>query len=249
MRTWQDNAAEFAALDEGEGWPFARLVACSVEKNIGNGGNPSVTRVTDAGKVSARAFAEAAGTTTPRVLRYLDGWANAAKKRLVRAPSRLTPDDVDTPYPTKPQHSWLDDSKPGKPLRFVDAKAVHVGGRPRDAQPEAAATIIERRGPEAVVEAMTPKQREEMAKAIDTKRLADAVIGVGGNDPALGPEPMPYELHVEAQRIGGVLHGVTSRVNGLRKRAEPDQWDDLVAIIEPDVTRLTRALFGEVTVP
>lgn len=58
-RTWKDNADEFALLDAGEGWPFARLVACSVEKGKGNGRPPkTVTRVTVSGKVSAHEFPE-----------------------------------------------------------------------------------------------------------------------------------------------------------------------------------------------
>jgi hypothetical protein len=161
-------------------------------------------------------------------------------KRLFRAASRLTPDDTDTPYPTDPQHSWLDESGA---LRYVDTKARPSGGRPRDAQPEAAATIIERRGPEAVVEAMTPAQRRDMQAALEDRRLSDAVTSAGGHDPALGPEPMPHELDVEADRIGARIHHAADDIHQLRRRAEADQWPRLVAIIEPRITRLTRALF------
>ncbi len=75
-RTWKDNAAEFAALDQGVGWPFAILVACSVEK-----GNTAHRSCRDhAMKTSAREFAEEAGTSKDRVLRYLAAWQEAARR-------------------------------------------------------------------------------------------------------------------------------------------------------------------------
>lgn len=92
-RTWEDNAREYAELSQGEGWPFAVLVACSVEN--GGRGNPKVTGVTLAdGKVSATRFAEAAETSVPRVLRYLEAWGAAAADDLVPASSSLKPGDV-----------------------------------------------------------------------------------------------------------------------------------------------------------
>lgn len=225
-RTWQDNAAEFAALDEGEGWPFARLVACSVEKDNGNG-NRNVRNTS--GKVSAREFAEAAGTSAPRVLRYLDGWDNAARKRLVKAASRLTPDDVDTPYPTDPAKSWLDDKRA---LRYVDTKATNVGGRPRDAKPEDAVTIIERRGPDAVAEQMTSQQRKEMAEALKAAQWEDhrkAVTRAGGQDPNLGPVQSGMEDMQEAMAINGVLLTAALRIQALHDDSDPDRWGEVLA--------------------
>jgi len=43
-------------------------------------------------KVSAREFAELAGTTAPRVLRYLGAWDAAARDGLVPPAADLTPD-------------------------------------------------------------------------------------------------------------------------------------------------------------
>src|SRR5690625_1517719 len=90
------NASEFAKLDRGEGWPFALLVACSVEKGKDRGGDRKSsnqfadrrigqqgkadlgTTVPKFQKVSANKFAEQAGTSRPRVSRFLDAWHKAA---------------------------------------------------------------------------------------------------------------------------------------------------------------------------
>lgn len=53
--TWEQNAARFAELDTGEGWPFALLVACSVEKGAGQGAR-NFSAVAEKSKVSAVAF-------------------------------------------------------------------------------------------------------------------------------------------------------------------------------------------------
>lgn len=100
-RTWQDNAIEFAALDRGEGWQFAILVACSVEKR-GHGGD---RRSTDDRrlKVSAAEFARLAGTGDTRVARYLDAWQDAAAKGWVPDAGTLSPADArDLVVPDKP---------------------------------------------------------------------------------------------------------------------------------------------------
>lgn len=247
-RTWEDNAAEFAALDEGEGWPFARLVACSVEKGVGGRGNTGVSRTRNSGKVSANEFATVACTSADRVLRYLEGWQTATKKRLVKGASTLTPNDTDTPIPTDPQYSWLDEDKS---LRYVETKTRPTGGRPRDAQPEAAVTIIERRGPEAVVEKMTPQQRRDMQAALQQQThqdFDDTVRDLGGTEPDLGPEPFPSDLAAEADRIGARIAACATDIEALMGRAEPDQRPEIVAIMDPRMIRLTRALYGEVTV-
>lgn len=101
-RTWEDNADELARMDDGEGWPFARLVACSVEP--GQGG-PTVARATV--KATANQFAKRWGTAATRVMRYLRGWQLAAEAGLVIPANELTPDDVNTPYPTEAKNSWL----------------------------------------------------------------------------------------------------------------------------------------------
>jgi hypothetical protein len=99
-RTWQDNAEEFAALDQGEGWPFARLIACSVER-IGQGTNPtSYTRT----KSTPDEFAKQAGTSRPRVIRYLDAWGRAAERGWVPHAAELSPEDAHRL--TDPEQPW-----------------------------------------------------------------------------------------------------------------------------------------------
>ncbi len=61
--------------------PFAVLVACSVEKAKQGGyhdrSQVAIATSDGSSKVSAREFAERAGTEASRVLRYLEGWARA----------------------------------------------------------------------------------------------------------------------------------------------------------------------------
>jgi hypothetical protein len=93
-RTWKDNAAEFAALDRGEGWQFAILVACSVEKGAATGRPQKTSAIAEvSGKVSAAEFARAASTSDTRVMRYLDAWQEAAAKGWVESAEKLVPDD------------------------------------------------------------------------------------------------------------------------------------------------------------
>ena len=93
MSTEQD-AAEFGLhVGRGHGWRLGLLVARSVEPNTGEGGNPSVVRATDEGKVSARTFAKKANTTADRVLRYFNGWRRAADDGIVPTAAQLRPGD------------------------------------------------------------------------------------------------------------------------------------------------------------
>jgi hypothetical protein len=138
-RTWQDNADELREMDEGEGWPFARLVAISVVNNGQGGDRRSSNRARDL-KASAAEFAKRWDTSTDRVLRFLAGWAKAAEQGLVKRAEDLTPEDVDTPVPTDPEHSWLVKNN----LRFYDTKKKPTGGRPRASAKEIVDAITTR---------------------------------------------------------------------------------------------------------
>jgi hypothetical protein len=152
MRTWQDNAREFAALDKGEGWPFAVLVACSVEKGTSAHRPASI----DAGeKVSARMFAETASTGDSRVRRYLDAWDKAAAAGLVLPAAELSPADVGIPLPE---------------ADFGDFYTAALSGGRQYGNVAEAVRTIEKRGVEAIVEALTPEQRVEIAVTA-TKRV------------------------------------------------------------------------------
>lgn len=120
MRTWKDNAAEFAALDRGEGWQFAVLVACSVERRQRGGQFEST--VVDS-KVSIAEFARAASTSDVRVARYLDAWQTAASKGWVQDATELRPDHA---------HAM---TLPDKPWRAKDGgvyDASRTGGQIND---------------------------------------------------------------------------------------------------------------------
>lgn len=91
-------AADFARHTRGgEGWALALIVACCVTP--GTAGRPSKNRRDhDDSKVSARTFARMAGTSTDRVLRYLQAWEKAASKKggsLVSPAENFVPEDWD----------------------------------------------------------------------------------------------------------------------------------------------------------
>lgn len=164
-RTWQDNAAEFALLDKGEGWPFARLIACSVERRGQGGSNGNqhtggIVRSHNA-KVSAHEFAGRAGTSHGRVLRYLAAWDKAADQGLCTPSADLTP--ADAPTVMEPDIAWGS---------IYDARKA--GGRPRDTRAGDAAEIIAHRGAAEVVDAMTDRERDGMATELRRRQRADA---------------------------------------------------------------------------
>ena len=103
-RTWEDNADEYAAKDNGEDWAFVLLVACSVELDAGHGVNDrwqvdddkDCAVAESLGKVSAVKFAKRAGTSAKRVTRYLQAAVRAADDELIPDPDKLTPNDMST---------------------------------------------------------------------------------------------------------------------------------------------------------
>jgi hypothetical protein len=96
--TWQALADECRLMDAGEGWAFAERVACAVEKGKGSGGDPATRhlREREGGKTSAAEFAARWGTSTDRVLRYLNAWDTEARKHGVSTSAELTPSDQGT---------------------------------------------------------------------------------------------------------------------------------------------------------
>lgn len=148
-RSWQDNAAEFAALDQGEGWPFAILVACSVVKAPGR-----IAIEILAPKVNASTFAKKADTSTDRVLRYLTTWEKAVADGIVPDASSLTPEDA--------HKVRIPDERFGG--KYVEGEggyydgSAQTGGIPTNRVQATKATTL--------VEKMTPEQRVEVAKAI-----------------------------------------------------------------------------------
>ena len=167
-RTWQDNADEFAELDQGDGWPFAVLVACSVEKGAGEGGRHDHRNDRYGDKTSASVFAERAGTSAPRVLRFLEAWNMIAQGESDMKPSAgLTPGDVFT--------AWHPDV-PWKEIYKVPADKPS-GGRPRDSKPKDAVAIVRKHGPAAVLDEMEPEETEQLRKELEAR-----VRPIGGEE-------------------------------------------------------------------
>lgn len=93
MRTWQDNARDFRALNrQGKSLTLALLVACSVERRINQRGSTFV----EAHKCSVNAFAQDADTSDNRISRHLDLWDDFALANGLPLANELTPSDVDT---------------------------------------------------------------------------------------------------------------------------------------------------------
>ena len=179
-RTWEDNAAEFAALDKGEGWPFARLVACSVMRRA----------TTSSTKVSASRFAELAGTSAPRVLRYLDAWDKAAAQEHCIPSKQLEPEDAH--QIADPEIGWES---------IYDAS--QAGSRPRDSRPEAAAQIMNLRGAAAVVDELGATQLEDLANVLTSTPAYRLMVNraMDKNVPKIAqgapsPEQTPREITV-----------------------------------------------------
>ncbi|MFT4226090.1 hypothetical protein [Micropruina sp.] len=86
----------FGALSrQGKDVRLAVLVACSVERGVGQGARePRNDRYEVAEKVSASEFATAAGTSAPRVLRHLTAWHKLSDAGLVPPAADLTPADA-----------------------------------------------------------------------------------------------------------------------------------------------------------
>lgn len=100
------DAVEFGNHLRAGGWRLALLVARSVEPDAGSGAAGHRSRSTASGtrvplgdgRISAREFAKRAGTTHPRVLRYLDAWMVAAGAGDVPEVTALRPGvDVELP--------------------------------------------------------------------------------------------------------------------------------------------------------
>jgi hypothetical protein len=163
-RTWEDNADEFRELDAGEGWPFAALVACSVQRGAGQSERGSRHATRNDEKVSGQVFAERAGVSAGRVLRYLDGWNVAAEQGLVRPSDELRPEDYETvEYPKDPEHSWMVRGERNWTSRYAPNNGL-------SRQPDDAVHIIERRGVEAVLAAMPQEQVAELVtRAVQTR--------------------------------------------------------------------------------
>lgn len=160
-RTWQDNAAEFAALDQGEGWPFARLVACSVQKPPDGVRRGSDSDWNQNGKVNGTEFAKVAGCGPARILRYLKAWDDAAAKGLATPSAALTPADVRTI--AEPDAEWKDyysTAVEDRPKRYAD-KAM--------SDPEMRRKVLED---------MAPADRQQLAKEIikSDPDVADAIV-------------------------------------------------------------------------
>lgn len=129
MTTWKDNADSFRDLDAGDGWAFARLVACSVKPDAGN---PSVERSFHAhSKTSAREFATEAKTSHPRVLRFLDAWDAAAAAGWCVHSDDLTPADATTT--AEPDVPWKARNEQGATIKaggLYDSRTGLAGSKP-----------------------------------------------------------------------------------------------------------------------
>lgn len=193
-RTWKDNAAEFAALDRGEGWPFARLVACSVKKDNGHGKR----RGRDvSGKVSGREFADAAATSTDRVLRYLTAWQQAAQRGWVTDADLLTP--ADAHHTADPDRPWASVYEAQSP-RLTDPARREALSRSAETDQVGLSKVLNiASNPKAMAAAIKgdPEVAQAARQALD-QRYADAPKPI---EPSHGTYSDPVELTSRFRRL------------------------------------------------
>jgi len=200
-RTWQDNAAEFAALDRGEGWPFARLVACSVAKDNGNGNRNARNT---SGKVSAREFAEVAATSAPRVLRYLAAWQAAASRGWVTDADQLTP--ADTHRISDPDKPWAAVSKAHAPRLTDPVRREALSRSAEDDQVGLSKVLDIASNPKAMAAAIKgdPEVAQAARHALD-QQYANAPKPV---EPSAGTYSDPVELTSRFRRLHTDVDGI-----------------------------------------
>ncbi|MGW8698306.1 hypothetical protein ACWGOK_15500 [Streptomyces eurythermus] len=85
------DAKTFGTYDRNGGWLFGLMVARSVQPGSGNGGGDAQSAQQNASKVSAKKFAEMAGTSAPRVMRFYRAWERAASDGVVPDFEELIP--------------------------------------------------------------------------------------------------------------------------------------------------------------
>ena len=184
----EQAAADFGRHSKGGGgWALGLAVAACVEPGTGNGRPGNRSDRAGFGKVSATEFARQSGTSKDRVMRYLKAWQNAAEQHLVAPADELTPADWADPDHIPTGHEWDE---------FYDASAA--GSRPRDSRPEHVAQIIERRGVQAVVEALTVDQVDDVVEAVARRHPKVAQNAVSRAAAASLPEApfaTPPEMH------------------------------------------------------
>lgn len=149
-RSWQDNATEFRELDAGEGWVFARLIACSVTYRPG--ANGPIAESLRTGKVGVRGFGDAAGCSADRIQDYYKAWELAADAGVVPHASDLKPESVPSiQLPDNIEHPWSTYSRKAREWRDAPGKSYE-----RTANGN----------PERLVAAMSKEQREAVVKEI-----------------------------------------------------------------------------------
>lgn len=146
-RSWQQNAAEYAAYTQGDGWMYSLLAGCSVERGVhGQRG----TLPTVIGKVSVREFAGAAHSAPATVARALDAWDRLAAEGVVPPSADLSPSDV--PLVVLPDNSLYPWD------RYAEKKE-------RDYEAERLRAMANNIPPEKIAAALRPEQRAAVVEA------------------------------------------------------------------------------------
>lgn len=228
-RTWKDNAVEFAALDRGEGWQFAILVACSVEKGVGQ--NVRGSRLHDRGdeKASAAKFAEVAGVGDSRVLRYYDAWQDAAAKGWVPDAASLSPDDVhniavpDQPWRAK-DGGVYDASRTGGQINNTEQIAAKAARDPEYAKRLMSSTIKS----SPIAAAAADQALEDRAREFRSQRPKPVERHDNAADDALHlifllrkahkalAEAVEYAQNIRGAGADSLVAGVTAEVEWIR---------------------------------
>lgn len=207
------DAAEFGVHVKAGGWRLGLLVARNVEKGSGDGINDryreGVSRETPS-KVSAREFAEQAGTTAARVLRHLEAWDRAAADGIVPPADTLTPGQ-DVGLDADKLGEWstyyrsvgsLDRRSPAH-RKAIEAAAAEEGTTPEQVQRASASKA-------AIAAAIKtdPNIREAALRALDTyrpTRSTDDTTPTSKRRDQLGLITEFRKLHIAIDRIARLV--------------------------------------------
>jgi hypothetical protein len=244
MQHWEHDAEEFGDHVKHGGWRLGLLVARNVEK-AGHGGDrrSSFNRKLNE-KVNATEFAKRAGTSAPRVLRYLEAWSVAADAGIVPHADNLKP-DTEVDLPDDETSPWSD---------FYDGSASQTNRTPSDlrdavAREAEAAGISEgavaraRRDKNAIAAAIKadPKLRDVAEAAVAEARFKE--IMPERREPRTEPTPLA-EIPAVVDMIAALSGSHNSLQTALRIWTDDGPFDESRTVIADMCHRLAAQANG-----
>lgn len=229
MNQITQDAQEFGVHLRSGGWRLGLLVARSVMPGAGQSHRGSRRNGRTDEKVSGEKFAELAGTSRPRALRYYDAWEKAAAAGHVPHAADLNP-GVEVDLPDDEQVPWSDFYSAG---RSSNIESV------RRSKPAVAQAIAE--DPEfaaAAARALVESQPQALAAAVTADPVAadhmEAALSQGHprSLPRREFEPTAYDLVADLRSIHRTFDRIATAVTGGRVVITPEMTESVLAEVE-----------------